>query len=64
MYAPDYHDALAETSAAGVEPTRDPASAPLTPWDPALASAFDEHHAIVHEERVMDEVLAAHAADR
>jgi uncharacterized protein (TIGR02679 family) len=64
MSAPDYYDALAQAAAAGVELPRDPASAPPTPWDPALASAFDEHHAIVHEERVMDDVLAAHAADR
>ena len=63
-HAAALHDALAEASAAGVELPRDPASAPRTPWDPALASAFDEHHAIVHEERVMDDVLAAHAADR
>jgi hypothetical protein len=27
-----------------------------------VAIAFNEHRAIVHEERVMDVVLAAHAA--
>jgi uncharacterized protein (TIGR02679 family) len=62
MSATDYHDALAQASAAGVELPRDPAPAPPTPWDPALANAFDEHRAIVHEERVMDDVLAAHVA--
>ena len=38
--------------------------APRTPWDPALTIAFDEHRAVVHEERVMDDVLATHEADR
>jgi uncharacterized protein (TIGR02679 family) len=64
MSAPDYHDALAEASATGVELALDPAHAPPTPWDPVLARAFNEHRAIVHEERVMDDVLVAHAADR
>lgn len=62
MSAQDYHDALADALAAGVDLPRDPASAPPTPWDPALAIAFDEHRAVVHEERVMDDVLGAHAA--
>jgi uncharacterized protein (TIGR02679 family) len=64
MSAPDYRDALAVASAQGVELPREPAAAPPTPWDPDLAVAFDEHRAIVHEERVMDDVLDAHAADR
>ncbi|MGH3669610.1 MAG: DUF2399 domain-containing protein, partial [Pseudonocardiaceae bacterium] len=62
MSAQDYRDALADASAVGVELPRDPATAPPTPWDPALAVAFDEHRAVVHEERVMDDVLGAHAA--
>ena len=61
MSAQDYRDALADASAVGVELPRDPAVAPPTPWDPALAVAFDEHRAVVHEERVMDNVLGAHA---
>ncbi len=64
MSAADYLDALANASAAGVELPRDSAAAPTTPWDPALAIAFDEHRAVVHEERVMDDVLSAHLADR
>lgn len=64
MFAEDYLDALAEASAAGVELPHDSATKPTTPWDPTLAIAFDEHRAVVHEERVMDEVLAAHVADR
>jgi uncharacterized protein (TIGR02679 family) len=64
MSAEDYLSALAEASAAGVELPRDSAAAPRTPWDPALAIAFDEHRAVVHEERVMDDVLTAIVADR
>ena len=60
MSAPDYLAALAEASAAGVELPRDAAAAPTTPWDPALAVAFDKHRAVVHEERVMDGVLSFH----
>ena len=59
MSAPDYYDALVQASAAGVELPRDPPPSPPIPWNPDLASAFNEHHAIVHEERVMDDVLAA-----
>lgn len=62
MSAQDYRDDLADAAAAGVELPRDPAVAPPTPWDPALALAFDEHRAVVHQERVMDDVLGAHAA--
>lgn len=64
MSARDYLDALADASATGIELPRDSAAAPATPWDPALAIAFDEHRAVVHEERVMDDVLSAHVADR
>jgi uncharacterized protein (TIGR02679 family) len=63
MSAAGYLDALAEASTAGVALPRDSAAVPRTPWDPALAIAFDEHRAVVHEERVMDDVLAAHVAD-
>jgi uncharacterized protein (TIGR02679 family) len=63
MSAKDYLDALAEALAAGVGLPRDSAIAPRTPWDPALATTFDEHRAVVHEERVMDDVLAAHMAE-
>ena len=64
MSAQDYLDALADASADGIDLPRDSAASPATPWDPTLARAFNEHRAIVHEERVMDDVLAAHAADR
>jgi uncharacterized protein (TIGR02679 family) len=62
MSAQDYLDALADARVAGVELPRDPAAAPPTPWDPELGVAFDEHRAVVHQERVMDAVLRAHAA--
>ncbi|WP_261553999.1 DUF2399 domain-containing protein [Frankia tisae] len=60
MSAADYTAALAAALAADVDLPRDPAPAPDTPWDPDLAAAFDGTRAIVHEERVMDEVLTAH----
>ncbi len=60
MLAADYLAALADARTAGVELPRSAATAPPTPWDPALAVAFDEHRAVVHEERVMEEVLRAH----
>ena len=62
MSAHDYRQALAVAADTGVELPRDDAAPPATPWDPALAAAFDEHRLVVHEERVMDEVLRAHAA--
>lgn len=35
---------------------------PDTTWDPSLSAAFARQRLVVHEERVMDEELAAHAA--
>lgn len=61
MSAANYLAALADARTAGVELPRSATTAPPTPWDPALAVAFDEHRAVVHEERVMEEVLRAHA---
>jgi uncharacterized protein (TIGR02679 family) len=52
-----YLDALATADAQGVELPSDPAAAPVTPWDPALQPAFDVHRRIVHEERLLDELL-------
>lgn len=63
MSAKDYLDALADAATAGVELPRDPVAAPSTSWDPALAIAFDEHRAVVHEERVMDDLLSDHVAE-
>lgn len=63
MSAPDYLEALADAAAAGVELPRDPVASPRTSWDPELAIAFNEHRAVVHEERVMDDLLSAHVAE-
>ncbi len=60
----DRADYLAATDAAardGVTLPCDPAPAPATPWDPGLAGEFDRYRAVVHEERVMDALLAEHA---
>jgi uncharacterized protein (TIGR02679 family) len=57
----DYLAALDAADRDGVALPRDPAAAPDTPWDPALAAEFDRHRAVVHEERVMDALLAEHA---
>jgi hypothetical protein len=60
------HHLVAEEWAAGAELPRDSAAKPnpQTPWHPTLPVAFDEHRAVVHEKRVLDEVLAADVADR
>jgi uncharacterized protein (TIGR02679 family) len=64
MTAEDYRAALAVASASGLELPHDTAPIPPTPWDAALASAFAKSRRVVHEERVMDDVLAAHVARR
>ncbi len=61
MSVGDYLGAVRAAAVSGVDLPSDPAPAPVTPWDPALAAAFDTHRAVVHEERVMDAVLIAHA---
>ncbi|MBV8995675.1 MAG: DUF2399 domain-containing protein [Pseudonocardiales bacterium] len=62
MSARHYRDALAAAAAVGVDLPRDLAPAPATPWDPDLANLFEDRRLVVHQERVMDEVLAAHVA--
>lgn len=62
MSAKDYRAALVVASSNGVELPRDGGVTPATPWDAALATAFEASRLIVHEERVMDDVLASHAA--
>ncbi|MEO6492550.1 MAG: DUF2399 domain-containing protein [Ilumatobacteraceae bacterium] len=59
MGASDYERAVA-LSAASVPPVdlpTDEAAAPSTPWDPRLQSVFDASRRIVHEERLIDELL-------
>jgi uncharacterized protein (TIGR02679 family) len=62
MTARDYLAALAAADHDGVALPRDPAPLPPPPWDPELAAAFATHRRVVHEERVMDDVLDSHAA--
>lgn len=63
MSARAYLAALAAAAEHDVALPRDPAPVPPTPWDPDLAEAFTAHQLVVHEERVMDEILDAHALD-
>lgn len=60
--AADYLAALASAVPDGVALPHDRSPIPATPWDPGLAAAFTAHRLVVHQERVMDDVLDAHAA--
>jgi uncharacterized protein (TIGR02679 family) len=64
MAATHYLAALSSAAADGVDLPHDRSPVPATPWDPGLAAAFTVHRLVVHEERVMDDVLDAHAALR
>jgi uncharacterized protein (TIGR02679 family) len=57
MGGDDYLAAVVAARSAGVELPVDDSPAPATPWDPALRGAFERHRAIVHEERLLDELL-------
>jgi uncharacterized protein (TIGR02679 family) len=57
MAVVDYLDAINASAADGVELPTDPADAGPTPWAPALAEVFNECHVVVHEERVLDDLL-------
>ncbi len=57
MTATDYLAAVARAEVAHVTLLRDAASSPATPWDPALQAAFERERKIVHEERLIDELL-------
>lgn len=57
MTAADYESALGAARAGGVMLPGDPTSAPPTPWDPALQATFERHHLVVHEERLLPELL-------
>jgi uncharacterized protein (TIGR02679 family) len=59
MDAGSYLDALQTAAADGVELPREPNPAPPTPWDPTLQTVFDEHRRIVHEERLLPELVFA-----
>jgi uncharacterized protein (TIGR02679 family) len=64
MGAADYAGALAAADDAGVELPRDERRCGPTPWDPALRAAFDADRRIVHEERLLDELLVTASSVR
>lgn len=57
MTAADYLAAVARAEVAPVTLPLDAASSPATPWDPALQAAFERERKIVHEERLIEELL-------
>lgn len=63
MSARAYLAALSAAAENDVPLPRDPAPVPPTLWDPNLAATFAAHQLVAHEERVMDEILDAHAVD-
>lgn len=59
MDAEDYVSAVADARARNVALPLDPAAPPTTPWSPQLQPAFDGTRLIVHEERLVDQLLRA-----
>ncbi len=57
MSAADYLAALDEADQHGVALPVDHAACEPTPWDPTLKSLFDEHRRIVHEERLLQQIV-------
>ncbi len=53
-----YRAALVEAEHEGVSLPLDPTAAPPTPWDPPLQQVFDAARRVVHEERLLDQLLA------
>jgi uncharacterized protein (TIGR02679 family) len=64
MDAADYLAAVAEATAAGIALPEDQRPVPETPWDPALRMAFTQRRLVVHEERLLHEVLAPPTVER
>lgn len=58
MTARDYGKALAQADADGVTLPIDPDRSPPTPWDRDLSDLFDAERRIVHEERLLDDLLS------
>ncbi|MPY95675.1 MAG: DUF2399 domain-containing protein [Acidimicrobiia bacterium] len=58
MGSADYLAAVAVAERDGVVLPVDDRPAPPTPWDPALRDAFDRCRRIVHEERLLGDLLA------
>ena len=61
MAADDYQGAVRMADRNGVQLERSVKECGPTPWDPTLEVVFDEHRLILHEEFVLDEVLARFA---
>lgn len=59
MTAADYRAALAAADADGVVLPIEPVAPGPTPWDADLRDLFDAERRIVHEERVLDDLLDA-----
>lgn len=59
MSAQDYLAALAEADAEGAALPLEPHPPGPTPWDPALAEAFERERRIVHQERLLEELIGA-----
>jgi Protein of unknown function C-terminus (DUF2399)/Protein of unknown function N-terminus (DUF3323) len=57
MDATSYRAAVAQAEADDVALPIDPLPCPPTPWDPALAQAFGECGLVVHEERLLPDLL-------
>ncbi len=57
MGTDDYLAALADADAHGVELPLDDRSPGVTPWDPDLRGVFDRERRIVHEERLLPDLL-------
>lgn len=58
MDAVDYQRAVERARAEGVELPVDDRPVPHTPWDPALRELFAQTRRVVHEERLLAELLA------
>jgi uncharacterized protein (TIGR02679 family) len=62
MDGADYNAALALADERGVPLERDPRACGDTPWDGALATSFNRERRIVHEELLVEVLLAAMCA--
>lgn len=58
MDVSDYLKAVTAATDAGVDLPADPSPPGATPWSPSLRTAFDQQRKIVHEERLLDDLLA------
>lgn len=59
MTSVDYLAAVAHADATGVALPADADGAPSTPWDPSLRSVFDDRRLVVHEERLLPDLVTA-----